>query len=622
MISGLEQESENFLVHAVAAALDGYELREPQLKMMDACARIIESGGTLIAEAGTGTGKTFAYLVPIILSGQKAVISTRTITLQEQLVSKDLKLLSALKDFDYAIAKGRGNYVCLRRINAFHPDNEEESAEHKRLLDWSASTSSGDREDCSGQGRPMIWERVCADADACHGKKCAYAKDCHYFAARRKWESAQVVVTNHALLAINAMMPVDKKILPGAGVLVIDEGHSLDSIVSEQIGLNLSDRGLERILTTLLRVDQRGIYKGLLSKTPVLFPDLEAVKVEAAVFFSRAREIPETRKVIKGTFELGGPLSVLSASIRALLEKIRTSVTGLFSEDEELDLKAAVAKLVSLCEGMEIFAEETAGFVRWAETEAKRTALRMSPIYPSDFVRDNLLPDYGPVILTSATLSVAGDFGLIKNILGLDGPETLAVPSPFDMGRQVRIAVERGIDLQQGRGIEKLAAVIVRESSKEEGGTLVLFTSRDVMRKTWEISAGKLLAGGLNPMVQGAAPNKKMLQEMRESTNSVIFGLDSFWEGVDVKGDSLNCLIITKLPFEVPSEPIVAARTGEIKKAGGNPFRDYSLPRAILKFKQGFGRLIRSKDDRGRVVICDERIETREYGRGFFESVR
>ncbi len=622
MTSGLKPDAREFLGRRVAEAMAGYELREPQLKMMDACADIIESGGVLVAEAGTGTGKTFAYLVPIILSGQKAVVSTRTINLQEQLVSKDLKLLSGLRAFDYAIAKGRGNFICLRRINAFRPDNEEESAEHSRLLDWSASTDSGDREDCGENVKSAIWEKVCSDADACHGKKCAYARNCHYFSARRKWESAQVVVTNHALLTVNAMMPDDKKILPKAGVLVVDEGHSLDGIVSEQIGLNLSDRGLERILNALLRVDHRGMYKGLLSKTPVLFPDIEALKVEAAVFFNMARQIAQNRKVIRGTFELGGPLSALSASIRALLENIRNSVTGLFTEDEELDLKAAVVKLRSLCGGMEIFAEEMAGFVRWAETEGKRTALRMSPIYPSDFVRDNLLPDYGSVILTSATLSVAGDFGLVENILGLDCTETLSVPSPFDMASQVRIGIERGIDLQQPDGIEKLAAAIVRQSSKEEGGTLVLFTSKDVMLKTWDIAAGMLLANGLNPMVQGATPNKKMLREMRESTNSVIFGLDSFWEGVDVKGDSLNCLIITKLPFEVPSEPIVEARTGEIRKAGGNPFRDYSLPRAILKFKQGFGRLIRSKDDRGRVVICDERIETKEYGRRFFESVK
>jgi ATP-dependent DNA helicase DinG len=621
MISELERESENFLVQVVAEAMTGYELRHPQLRMMEACARTTDTGGTLIAEAGTGTGKTFAYLVPIILSGQKAVVSTRTINLQEQLASKDLRLLSGLKSFAYVVAKGRSNYVCLRRLHAFHPDNTDELTQKKDLLEWVSETDSGDIEDCMDHKRPAVWEKVCSDSDACRGNKCTYSRDCYYFKARRKWESAQVVVTNHALLTINAMMPDDKKILPKAEVLVIDEAHALDSIVSEQIGLNLSDRGLEKILTKFLRVDQRGIYKGLLSKTPALFRDVEALKVEAGLFFNKVRESSGHRKIIRGRFALGGHLSLLSASIEALLEKIRTSSVGLFTEDEELDLKAAVIKLRSLCEGMELFAEEVDGFVRWAEVEEKKTALRMSPIYPSDFVRNNMMPDFSSVILTSATLSVAGDFGLIKNILGLDGPETLAVPSPFDMRNQVKIGVEMDIDLQQEKGIERLAGVIVTESSKEEGGTLVLFTSKEVMRKTWEIASGKLLAARLNPMLQGTLPNRKMLQEMRGSRNSVIFGLDSFWEGVDVKGDSLNCLIITKLPFEVPTEPLVVARAEEIRKRGGNPFRDYSLPRAVLKFKQGFGRLIRSRDDRGRVIICDERIATKEYGRRFMESI-
>ncbi len=622
MNSGLSEEARNFLAHTVAESMEGYELRDPQLTMMDACAGTIDAGGTLVAEAGTGTGKTFAYLIPIILSGQKAIVSTRTINLQEQLASKDLKLLSALKDFDYAVAKGRSNFLCLRRLHAFHPDNTEESAEHKSMLDWAAETASGDREDYHNYKRPLIWEKVCADSDACKGKKCSHFKNCFYFVARQKWEAASIVVTNHALLTINAMMPQDKKILPKAEVLVVDEGHALDSIVSEQIGLNLSDRGFDKILNELLRVDQRGVYKGLLSKTPVLFPDVEALRVEIGVFFGKVRSASESRKIIKGTFTLGDSLSELAASIRSLLEKIRASVVGLFTEDEELDLKAAILRLRSLAEGMEVFPEEAEGFVRWAEVEERRTALRMSPIYPSEFVRTNLMPDYSSVILTSATLSVAGDFGLIEDILGLDRPETLSVASPFDIRNQVEVDIERGIDLQTEKGVEKLAETVLRESTKEEGGTLVLFTSREVMRKTWDISAEKLSSAGLNPMLQGELPNRKILREMRESTNSVIFGLDSFWEGIDVKGDSLNCLVITKLPFEVPTEPIVVARTEEIRKKGGNPFRDYSLPRAVLKFRQGFGRLIRAKDDRGRVIICDERIVTKDYGRRFLASIR
>jgi ATP-dependent DNA helicase DinG len=621
VITDLRMDSENFLAHIVAAAMTGYEPREPQLRMMDACAGTIDAGGTLAAEAGTGTGKTFAYLIPIILSGQKAIVSTRTINLQEQLASKDLKLLSALKDFDYAVAKGRSNFLCLRRLHAFHPDNAEESIEHKTILDWAAETPSGDREEYHNYKMPLIWERVCADSDACKGKKCSHFKDCYYFRARQKWEAAGVVVTNHALLTINAMMPEDKKILPKAEVLVVDEGHALDNIVSGQIGLNLSDRGFDKILNELLRVDQRGVYKGLLSKTPVLFPDVEALRVEVGVFYGKVRAAAENRRLIRGAFALSVPISELAAAVRSLLEKIRTSVVGLFTEDEELDLKAAIIRLRSFAEGMEIFPEEAEGFVRWAEVEERRTALRMAPIYPSEFVRTNLLPEYSSVILTSATLSVAGDFGLVEGVLGLDEPETLTVASPFDIRNQVEVSVERGIDLQTEKGVEKLAEAVLRASTKEQGGTLVLFTSREVMRKTWEISAEKLSAAGLNPMVQGELPNRKMLREMRESTNSVIFGLDSFWEGVDVRGDSLNCLIITKLPFEVPTEPLVVARTEEIKKRGGNPFRDYSLPRAVLKFRQGFGRLIRSRDDRGRVIICDERIVTRDYGRRFMESI-
>lgn len=617
----LKQDAEDFLAGTVAGVMAGYELRQPQLVMIRACAGVMEEGGTLIAEAGTGTGKTFAYLIPAILSGKKTIVSTRTINLQEQLVTKDLSFLSSLHGFQYAIAKGRGHYICLRRLHAFRPDDNEELAERKDLLEWIEETETGDIEDYNLQGRPFIWGRVCSDADACKGKKCPYVKDCCYFAARNKWESAQVIVTNHALLTVNATMAYDKKILPVADVLVVDEGHSLDSIISEQIGLNLSDRGLENILNTLLKVDQRGGYKGLLSKSPFLFPAVEALKAEISLFWIQAKDVLANRKIIRGAFALADNLSVLSNSIKAFLEEIKATPLGLFTEDEELDLKSAMSKLRSIADGMEMLLEETGGFVRWSEVEEKRTALRMAPIYPSEFVRNNIVPDFSSIILTSATLSASGDFRLIRNILGLEQSATLSVPAPFDIKSQVDVVVKRGIDLQQNAGKVLLAEVIIQESSEGGGGTLVLFTSREVMKKTWELSFEDLALAGLNPMVQGELSNRRMLDVMRSSKNAVIFGLDSFWEGVDVKGDALNRLIITKLPFEVPSEPIVLARTEEISKRGGNPFRDYSLPRAVLKFKQGFGRLIRSKNDRGRVIICDDRIETKEYGHRFLESI-
>ncbi|MFZ5998179.1 MAG: ATP-dependent DNA helicase, partial [Nitrospirota bacterium] len=260
-------------------------------------------------------------------------------------------------------------------------------------------------------------------------------------------------------------------------------------------------------------------------------------------------------------------------------------------------------------------------YVRWADIEDRRISLRMSPVYPRDLMRNSIVPEHRSIILTSATLSVSGDFSFITNVLGLDGAETLTIPSPFDFRKQVVVDVRKGINHKAESSAEKLSAIILEESAKRDGGVLVLFTSREVMKRTWELAAEALGIMGLNPMMQGELPNRLMLEIMRDSDNSVIFGLDSFWEGVDVKGDSLKCLIITKLPFEVPTEPIVKARSEEIEKRGENPFYEYSLPRAVLKFKQGFGRLIRSKRDSGRVVICDERIATKAYGRKFMESI-
>jgi len=285
MKGGLGREAEDFLAGTVAAAMDGYEFREPQKRMLHAVAGAVEDGGRLIAEAGTGTGKTFAYLIPAILSGRKTVVSTRTINLQEQLLTKDLAFLSSLHAFPYAIAKGRGNYICLRRLHAFSSDDAEEMAERRDLLAWSGEDGTGDIGDYGLRKRPSIWDRVSSDPDACSGKRCSFLKDCRYFGARRKWETAQVVVTNHALLTINAMMPADHRILPEADLLVVDEGHTLDSIVSGQTGMNLSERGIGNILNTLLRTDHRGAYKGLLAKTPSLFRDVESLRLEAGLFW-------------------------------------------------------------------------------------------------------------------------------------------------------------------------------------------------------------------------------------------------------------------------------------------------------------------------------------------------
>ena len=620
MDSQLQLKSMEFLQTAVKGAMVDYELRAPQLEMMKACSKLIEDGGTLLAEAGTGTGKTFAYLIPIILSGKKAIIATKTINLQEQLASKDLSFLASLQEFDYAVAKGRGNYLCLRRLNSYRSDDREEQAEYRRIVGWASETESGDREEY-GPDMNSIWESISSDADACRARKCSYYRECHYFIARQRWEKARIVVANHALTALNAMMTEDARILPKAEVLVFDEGHGLDSVLCDQIGITLSARGTDYVLNKLLKIDHRGVYKGLLSQSPVLFQPVEALRTEIGLFWVRVRQELSNSEIIQGRFRLSDMMHSLSDLIKALILSIRSSTTGLFQEDDEIELKAALMKLGNTAEAMETFPEGMDGFVRWAEIQERKISLRMAPIYPADFVRESILPDYRSIILTSATLSVSGNFNVTSSILGLEEAVTLTVPSPFDISNQITVEVRQGINFKNQDSIEKLAGVIVEEASKTVGGILVLFTSRDVMRRTWDICFDELRNIGFNPMLQGELQNRRMLQTMRESQNSVIFGLDSFWEGVDVKGDSLKCLIITKLPFEVPTEPMVMARTEAIKKAGGNPFTEYSLPRAVLKFKQGFGRLIRSKSDTGRIVICDERIRTMRYGRSFLESV-
>lgn len=618
--SALAGRSEWFLREVVGGALDDYEPRQAQLLMMRACAETVEGGGTLLAEAGTGTGKTFAYLIPLLLSGLRATISTRTINLQGQIVSKDLAFLFSLREFDYAIAKGRGNYLCLRRLHAFRPSGGGPEEEYQEIVRWAATSGSGDREEL-GAMRGGLWEAVASDADACRGAQCGHFRQCFYFKARQLWEKAQILVANHALVGINALSEGETRLLPPTEVLVVDEAHALDSVLSEVAGITLSSRGFERIFSGLLRLDERGAYKGILSNSPHLFPAAEGVKTLLSALWMRARRELGHRETIRGTCALKDSLTAVSAALHGFIQQVRTTTVGLFHEDDELELKAAVGKLTAFADGMAAFADGRDGFVRWADIEERSTALRMSPVYPREFVRGSIMPAYRSAIFTSATLSVAGDFGFTEKVLGLEEARSLTVPSPFDLSAQVQVEITRGMHPKDADNAEKLAAVITRECAKRDGGALVLFTSRESMKRAWDLAAGALGALGLNPMLQGELPNRMMLDIMRESRDSVIFGLDSFWEGVDVKGDALKCLIITKLPFEVPTEPIAKARTEEIERSGGNAFYSYSLPRAVLKFKQGFGRLIRSRSDRGRVVICDSRIETMAYGRTFLESI-
>lgn len=623
MPSPLAQASVAFLHRMAAPSMAEYEPRTEQERMIEACADAIEEHAVLLAEAGTGTGKTFAYLIPAMLSGKRAVVSTRTINLQEQLVRKDLAFLGSLIDVPYAIAKGRANYLCLRRLNAFRPETEKDEQEYLHLLRWAEQTKSGDLEDF-GFADVTVWDRVCSDADACKGRNCAYCQRCFYYTARRSWENARVIVANHALIAINGLLAPDARILPQTELLIIDEAHGLEKVLSDQIGIALTNRGFDYVLNRLLRHDERGICKGLLSLSPVAFPAVQSVRDRLAGLWSAVREQYRDRQTVRGRVLVEDALSAVQGALRALIEEAPAAAIGLYAEDDEIELKAALAKLSAYADAITAFLDEPEEAVRWTEIETHRIALRMAPLYPHAFMQKNLLPEYETVLFTSATLSVNGDFRFMRELLGIAQASSISLPSPFDLERQVQVEIVEGIDLRtDAMSFKKLADVIAAAAENETGGMLVLFTSRDAMRRVWDISATHLRALGRRVMMQGDEfQNRAMLEIMREHQNAVIFGLDSFWEGVDIRGDALRCLIITKLPFEVPTEPVNQARTEDMERQGKNAFMEYSLPRAVLKFKQGFGRLIRSRTDTGRVIICDERIRTKRYGRLFLESIR
>jgi len=616
----LAERSRGFLACRVSTALSGYEARPSQLAFMDACAHAVDAGGLLLAEAGTGTGKTFAYLIPVILSGKRAVISTKTKNLQEQLFRKDLGFLSGLAGFRFALLKGRGNYACLRRLRALDMVPHEELADLQRTLSWVDETETGDLDEVTLSGSALK-SKICSDSDACLRTACSFYGACFYFSARKKAEKAQCVVVNHALLSVNAVLPDDARVLPDAEVLVIDEAHALDLILTEKAGAAVSAGAVTTLLSVLAKKLVRGRPRGRGAAKSVP-AGIAQVKAESDVFWERVSALCSDRVRVRGAFSLGEEARKLSSALRDLVNTFSARKSlDLFNENEKAEINGVFLKVLGAADSLRGFCEDAEGQVRWVEVEKNDVTLRTAPINSRRIFAEGIMPRHETVVLTSATLSERGDFTFIDSLLGTEGAARVAVASPFDLNRQVQVHVTRGMDPAGEDAPRVLSHTILDQAAVKDGGILVLFTSRSMMGATWRLSAQGLADLGLTPMLQGSLPHAEMLQRMRESGSAVLFGLDSFWEGIDVRGDALKCVIITKLPFDVPTEPVTEARLEEIRKQGGNPFLDYSLPRAILKFRQGVGRLIRSCSDTGRVVICDERIVSKAYGRRFLDSL-
>jgi len=628
----------------ISRKLPGYEDRPQQIEMAEAVAEAFCQGGHLVVEAGTGVGKSFAYLIPAILFATEAkepvVVSTNTISLQEQLIDKDIPFLrEALPlDFTAVLVKGRGNYVCLRRLNMVATserglfETRDEVEEFDRILEWSKITSDGSLADLLPNPPESIWSMICSESDNCLSSKCEFFGRCFYYRARGKVLGADIIVVNHHLLLSDYVlrkMNIGITVLPDYQHLIIDEAHNLESIATAHIGREVTNWRVKRLLDGLYRPPRRsGHPGGVLVRMGAVehIPLVEEARRSAEIFFDLLSKWLDENETM--AIEREGFLpNLLEEPILKLEELLRDLRKRAKDESEEMEITAFIRRCHKLRDDLDdILSLGTEGYVYWVERTGRRFAnlsLNAAPITVADELREDFFSNMRTIVATSATLAVNGSFDFFKGRVGLEDARELLIGSPFDYQKQVTLYLHPDMpDPRDESFLDAATAWIAEYLQITHGKAFVLFTSYSMMKAVFERLDPLLEKMGISAFKQGdGLPRSEMLKLFREDTDSVIFGTASFWEGVDVRGEALSNVIIVKLPFSVPDHPIIQARLEQIEKRGGNPFYDYSLPEAVLRLKQGFGRLIRTKTDRGIVVILDPRVLTKSYGKTFLNSL-
>jgi ATP-dependent DNA helicase DinG len=630
----------------IARAIPAFERREGQRRMAAAVAKAIEEGETLLAEAGTGTGKTLAYLIPAILSRQRVLVSTGTKNLQEQVFFKDLPSLrdSLGVPFTATLMKGRSNYLCLHRWESYRDAVEGNTGTSGRLIEsgdhvllpviqeWVAETRTGDRAELRDLPEDLsLWKEISADADTCLGTECPRYGDCFLTLMRQRAAASDVVIVNHHLLCADASVRQGAygEVIPACPTLIVDEAHQLEDVATQYFGVAFSNFRVDDLVHDGERLLMTGALE--IERTEAAARALARVGDGSRIFIaalslarSMATGVVETRAryTSEAMAECTEEGLVLAAALEELERSLVTRVGALEGGADEDD--GTVANLARRARDLRqdlrfLLRADDEDFVYYLEQRGHGTFLRASPVDVSRIVRDALFDRFRTVVLTSATLAVEGSFGYIKGRLGIAGAEELRVPSEFDYRSQALLYLPRRMPPPKS---PTFAEAVARETiallTRSRGRAFVLFTSYRVLR-----AVQPLVEMGLPYpiLVQGTAPRSALIEEFRATPNAVLLATSSFWQGVDVAGESLSCVVVDKLPFASPGDPVTSARIDAIKARGGDAFAEYQVPLAILSLQQGLGRLIRHRTDRGVLAVLDPRLATMGYGRRFLASL-
>ena len=623
----------------LSSQLPEYEYRQIQLKMANMVGRALTEKHHLLVEAGTGTGKSLAYLVPSIIwavkNKKRVLISTYTKTLQQQLINKDLPLLKKTLgiDFRYSLCLGANNYLCLRRYNQatleglFTEPTIRRQA--RKIASWAKITKTGLKSELNFVPDNTIWSEINRETDLCLGEKCPFRESCYYNRARKEQTHAQILVVNHHLYMAN--LCTEEKALPEFEAVIFDEAHNLEEVATSYLGIEISNSKIKFFLNGLFNpATDKGLVRRLRGINPEkidqIISAVAEVRAASNLFFNNLLTKVGNQSVSR-PLKPGFLNNVLREPLLALERLLEGETNNVKDGERKKELNAFIHRCQEINVGLEaILQEKIAHQVYWVEVvKGRRTtrfSLHMTPLNIAEEFRKKVLETKDTVVLTSATLSIAGSFEFIRNRLGIEEAEELVLGSFFDYQNHVLLYLNSDLP-DPSRDYDWFNQALIKRIEEIlqccQGRAFVLFTNFWLIDKAYEYLSKSLPE--LIFLRQGNKPRHQLMEDFQKNSRSVLLGTNTFWQGVDIPGDALEAVIITKLPFAVPNDPVTEAKLEELSKEGRNPFIEYQIPQAIIMLRQGFGRLIRKRNDSGLVALLDPRLKTRSYGRKFLASL-